>query len=373
MSRYKKIGRNDPCWCGSGKKLKYCCKTRENSEPISRNEIMDELKRSYQSKYCLHPDASEKTCKGNIIKAHTIQRSTMRDNVSANGHVLRFRERKPNEFDNGILPQPERIGINKASTFTGFCKKHDDELFAKIEKQPIKIIDSKKACLFGFRALCKEYYLKKSAIDFAQSLINNSQNPITKMQKEYFKTYLKGLNHAIKDLNRVKESYDNALRCDDYSGSIFYSLYIDKCPDLLCSGAAQPEYDFNGKRLQDLSDMNVDFDFLTCCIIALESGGLILFNWMGNQPTCKHLIGSLDRFNDSDIVESVLIYCIETFENIVFSQSCWEHLNKSKKNELTNRFYTVLVNRIRDPNYLRLKGEKAVNWQVTKRDTNLDM
>ncbi|WP_217908963.1 SEC-C metal-binding domain-containing protein [Vreelandella maris] len=29
-----KIGRNDPCWCGSGKKYKRCHKDREDEEPV---------------------------------------------------------------------------------------------------------------------------------------------------------------------------------------------------------------------------------------------------------------------------------------------------------------------------------------------------
>ena len=29
--KFEKVGRNDPCWCGSGKKYKYC-HGREDSE-----------------------------------------------------------------------------------------------------------------------------------------------------------------------------------------------------------------------------------------------------------------------------------------------------------------------------------------------------
>lgn len=31
MARASKVGRNDPCTCGSGKKFKHCCATREEN------------------------------------------------------------------------------------------------------------------------------------------------------------------------------------------------------------------------------------------------------------------------------------------------------------------------------------------------------
>src|SRR3989304_4682263 len=32
----KKLGRNDPCKCGSGKKYKHCCLLREDSQAVSK-------------------------------------------------------------------------------------------------------------------------------------------------------------------------------------------------------------------------------------------------------------------------------------------------------------------------------------------------
>ena len=37
-----KIGRNDPCPCGSGKKYKQCCLLKENISPVQK--IRDEVK-----------------------------------------------------------------------------------------------------------------------------------------------------------------------------------------------------------------------------------------------------------------------------------------------------------------------------------------
>ena len=59
------IGRNDPCWCGSGKKFKKCHLNRADQPKIPISEVLSESKKAFSSKYCLHPDKS--CCSGNII------------------------------------------------------------------------------------------------------------------------------------------------------------------------------------------------------------------------------------------------------------------------------------------------------------------
>jgi hypothetical protein len=70
-----KIGINDPCWCGSGKKYKKCHYGRDSLEKQNPFSAEKQLIKNYNKKYCLHPGTSEKECSGSIVKAHTIQRS----------------------------------------------------------------------------------------------------------------------------------------------------------------------------------------------------------------------------------------------------------------------------------------------------------
>ncbi|WP_462296274.1 SEC-C metal-binding domain-containing protein, partial [Bilophila wadsworthia] len=41
----KKIGRNDLCWCGSGKKYKKCHLYRINEKIINKNELFSMYKK----------------------------------------------------------------------------------------------------------------------------------------------------------------------------------------------------------------------------------------------------------------------------------------------------------------------------------------
>lgn len=84
----KKIGRNDPCPCGSGKKYKKCClnKSVEQrlAEAVARSS--NNLKNEAHIKQCLHPNKNE--CDEKIIKAHAIQNNRILNKISEKGMVV---------------------------------------------------------------------------------------------------------------------------------------------------------------------------------------------------------------------------------------------------------------------------------------------
>ncbi len=133
-----KLGRNDKYWCGSGKKYKRCHLGRDAQQPLGKQDVLERFSRVYEEGRCLHPNAGLSTCTGKIIKAHTIQRNGGLSKIARNGHVYsalkhgRMFEESKSKPDSG----PNMIGIREASTFTGFCAQHDNELFAQIEKRP---------------------------------------------------------------------------------------------------------------------------------------------------------------------------------------------------------------------------------------------
>ena len=65
--------RNEPCWCGSGKKWKRCHRDRESQQPIEHGQQLHQMYGEFQKGYCSHPGASADNC-GRIVRAHTVQR-----------------------------------------------------------------------------------------------------------------------------------------------------------------------------------------------------------------------------------------------------------------------------------------------------------
>lgn len=58
---------------------------------------------------------------------------------------------------------PRLIGIREASTFSGFCDRHDAELFKPLEHTGFEAT-AEQLALLGFRALCRDLMAKRSAL-----------------------------------------------------------------------------------------------------------------------------------------------------------------------------------------------------------------
>jgi hypothetical protein len=73
-------------------------------------------------------------CDSSPIGSHLLARSWLEQIADEKNHVIQF------EFstkDIGNQPAqiiPKLIGINNATIFPGFCEKHDDQVFASLEK-----------------------------------------------------------------------------------------------------------------------------------------------------------------------------------------------------------------------------------------------
>ena len=85
-----KLGRNDPCWCGSGHKFKVCHLGRETEVPPTREESLKAFyKLQAAQRYCLHPEADVAHCRGGIVRAHSVQGAALRS-IAPRGKVLSF-------------------------------------------------------------------------------------------------------------------------------------------------------------------------------------------------------------------------------------------------------------------------------------------
>ena len=129
---------------------------------IHLRNLLRRTRAELRRKYCLHPDASG-DCSKRIISAHTVQRAILAKYIAVENHVLRFEVEPLADPMRGMLVYPKRRGINRATTFFGFCDKHDCELFRPLEAiefafQPEQI------ALLGYRAICRDAYGKEAEI-----------------------------------------------------------------------------------------------------------------------------------------------------------------------------------------------------------------
>ena len=147
----RKLGRNDQCWCGSGKKYKHCHLDRERQAPLNPWDASEKIRNAFGTKICLAPEAWRNECSRQISRAHTVPKSGSLRQIVRDGHVYAFVPSQENLMKNDGVVMPELIGLNRASTFTGFCSHHDDAIFSPVEKQMFS--SSQEQCfLLGYRS-----------------------------------------------------------------------------------------------------------------------------------------------------------------------------------------------------------------------------
>ena len=357
--RQERLSRNDPCWCGSGKKYKRCHLDRETQTPVQPWEADKKLRQAFATKECLAPTSWRNECHGGISRAHTVPKSGSLRRIARNGRVYSFlpppslEKRRENQ---GILV-PELLGIHKASTFTGFCARHDSTIFAPLEQQ--KFYGTSEQCfLLGYRALAREFYTKRAATRL-QGLYRDMDEGKTLAEQVQIQAMAQPLNIGLeagaRDTNYYKSIYDDILERRGFNTVRGYIIEFDTVPPVMCSGAVYPEQDFKGVELQDVTDLRNTPDLL--CFTSFHGGerGVVTFSWLAESDrTCCAFIESLKAISDRLVTAALLRFFFTHCENVHMKPDWWESLPEETRNAVIERIAVSA-----DPIKARLKAVLA--------------
>ena len=353
--------RNVRCWCNSELTYENCHLQRDERGQTTRGEVeaaSDSVRGD--SRLCLHPSAPIGHCQGRIVKAHSIQQSRILDSIcDAGNHLLTFRTR--NRGEDGY-PDPERIGINRASTFTGFCRNHDRETFRPIETIPFEGT-KEQVFLLGFRALCSEVYARVLQEKMNAITLHHAQRLGNEEVIEAIEAYDAGAQQGRAKTMEDKARYDDALRSGNLNGISGLVIRLAGTQSISATGTTGPEYDFDGQLLQD---MMAPLDYLQFSLIKADSGPTAVFTWVTpNEPTTA-LLGSLRRLDNGQIPHAIVRYAFEHFENIYFSPVWWNGMSEAARQKLRVRALSGLPTLDRGADCLRDDGFRLVDWTVTR-------
>jgi SEC-C motif len=332
-----KIGRNSPCWCGSGKKYKKCHLNRLNEKPVNAWDAADAMQKNFSRKICSAPKELHDECSSLIVKAHTVPKSMSLNAISHNGHVLGLKMNLENIAKNNGVLKPELIGINKASTFTGFCQKHDDSFFACLEKERFQCTDEQ--CFkLAYRSFSREAYTKSALVDMFE--VNRTLDKGKSIDKQMEIQEIAFLNHigaaaGHRDNQFHKEKFDNYITTSDYSTVRAVAFeFLDTFPIQAC-GSVNPDYDFNNKRIQDLMDFEVVPDLLSFTSFYDGEKSYMVFVWLDYcDNSCDLLIKSLLSKPKSDLPKLLSQFIFSSFENFYISPMWWNGISYIEQNKI---------------------------------------
>lgn len=318
---------------------------------------------------CLHFDQG-KYC-NKIISAHSIQKNQSLSAIADNGHAYEVSRDISNLKKNKGLISYKKSGINKISTFLGFCKKHDNELFEPIDNSVLRPTDQQ-VFLYAYRSLCRELFVKQNAFDLIESQLKNIK--INKAVRDFLENSKRGEEFGLNNLEVHKSNYDASLSKQAYS-DIKYTLFISKQkPSVVFSGLFYPDYDFMGRQLQNLADQSISL--ITICFAPMNNSEWgFIFAWhKSSSVICDSFMESLATmiFEGKKIGDSLFRLVMSNCENIAISPLWWETLSSTAKEQISMKITSMV-----DPfveikqDYLMTGFEGISVWEFDQVITNV--
>ena len=317
-----------------------------------------ELKRQSDRGRCLHYEMGERC--NEIISAHSIQRSGQLAHIAEDGHVYRV---SVDLYKNNGRPKPRRVGVNRASTFAGFCKAHDNELFTPIDNFPLRP-DAEQVALYAYRSLCREYFVKENTVRALSNLADHCD--LAPSDRNMLADCCKGHANGFNGLQYHKEQYDRALRSKSYY-DFDYTIFTSVSPcSVQLSGLLYPDYDFTGCYLQELGTEERPPDLITFFTAPTADGWSFGFAWhVSSSSTCERLLGSLAAVvsTGTRLEDALLRFSVPCCENHALRISWWDALSLDSQTALMERISLMACPFTPVPSSYLTKGcEGIANW-----------
>jgi hypothetical protein len=282
--------------------------------------------------------------------------------IAVDGHVMQF-DVEPLED-----PAVRRRGINQATTFFGFCSKHDSQLFRPVEGTGFAF-EPEQIALLGYRAICRDFYGKEGEI-----AVNDALRFYVMMhpdiggfaEKDYaYQIKRLAMVNARKNFSRARSVFMEMITKRNFAELRFFGVQFDAPPVYLASSMLLPEWDFNGCILQDLSTFD---DFYPICFSAWAADGLsaAIFCWhVSADHICRPFIDSLREARPDRVPDRILSMAFEYSENIVFRSDWWDALPERYRRSLENRVLSGVDDEpLRTPRSLFDDGLRALKSRV---------
>jgi hypothetical protein len=360
-----KIGRNEKCPCGSGKKYKHCCIDQATTSPFVQNqaklldiiELVRQHTRKPDLKICMHPQKD--TCDERIIKAHSIHKAGILSRISKNGKVMmidfNIEKGEAEKFDVNLGEE----GNNKATTFRNFCAKHDKTLFQEIEDKEYQQ-SLKQNFLFAFRAFALEHYKKQVSFN---AYLELSKDDAYRFAEEFLQTAMLGMTMALSDFGYEKELFENGIINEDYNWLDTSVLTLDHEAKLAVSTVLELNYDLKGNRLNNLEDpKRVKRIFFS--IFPQAGKTHILFSWLKEDASFfenfKAQLLSLTQHQIKNFINNAVPCYTEHF---VLHPDLWNSHSPVQKRKLIEKFLKTMI-----PTKIRADLLSETDYDLCKTD-----
>lgn len=324
-------------------------------------------KAKVKRKYCLHPNAPD-DCSGNIVRAHTVQKSLLKK-IAHKKHVYAL------DFDLTSQQSPITMvkrGVNRASTFTGYCSFHDNELFRPIEDDHLQLIQQHMA-LLTYRTLSMELYKKRTMSELQQEGLDiNGESDIEAAIQTCYDMLEPANQLALLDI-KVLHDMGKAIIEDDFSDFNYYAIELDRKPDIVASGGSTLVCDIYGIAIQELESPE-PLDLIAFNLLPHRTKyGIAVFSWHGKSESNEKFIRSFHSIADADKPNLLVSFVLHNIENTFAAPRWWDSLPNDEKRKLLSKMYFSVAWFTPANHPIAYDSTQYVDWKVTDTKTNITL
>lgn len=363
-----KLGRNAPCWCGSGRKYKKCHLNRDQIQADAPGAVFESLAKGFQRKLCSVPESMRHECERGIIRAHTVGKSGSLRHIARKGHVLGIRPSFSSLVRNNGRLVPEPIGLNLASTFTGFCGRHDGQLFSPIDNRQF-LGSPEQLFLLAYRAFCREQYTKVASQENIAFMRDADKGKSIRDQvriQNIVSDFALGTDAGVRDAEVIKSMLDSVLITRNYSGMHSVVVEFSGVFPVQCSGGVFPTHDMANTQLQDLLDLQTTPDILFMNSFASERRGFVTLTHFSNAESApSRFLDSLTAINSEFLGGIIVQLAFKWLENIFIDPDWWAARSEADRTLLEN----FMLDSVHPSRPARFDNFRMVSWELPAVET----
>ncbi|WP_088291090.1 hypothetical protein [Bacillus mycoides] len=320
-------------------------------------ESLNKIKKDSFLKACFHEDEN---CSNKIIKAHSIQNNRILNTISENGEVLMI----GGDIDNSSIFKTtmEHVGRKRATTFTGFCGKHDTDIFIPIERENYQLGNKEQEFLFAYRALAKEYHSKLTVGDMFRKMqqylkaeeyhklsdLFDEQNPLSLEHIEnmafMFRNYLIGSKDAEDRLTLFKKRMNIFLDNSNFDEIITEVIEFDEEYHIAVSSMTFIEKDLNDKIVNEMGNLDMHLAPLFITVFPQDGKTYVLLSYFErNKRKYKFIKEQIitQNIQMQKIIISNLI--VAYLENWTISPIKWSTLSEKMKKRICKHYNKTVI------------------------------
>ncbi|MGC9944470.1 MAG: hypothetical protein ABSE48_21810 [Verrucomicrobiota bacterium] len=292
-------------------------------------------------------------CEAPPIRSHLLARSWLEQISDNTNHIIQLELTTENLSNQPARIAPRRLGINQATTFPGFCEKHDNEMFSCLEKKPFTASQEQLIAL-RYRSVCREACVKHQVVSCNLPRASDQAAP------PHFSMHFAAEMKRCTDLLMEKDVLEESMR-DGVNPTESYVIKFAKKPTVLASSTIYPLSTFTGRTL--------DFrqEWITISVIPDETGGWAIFSWSKKMPKNASLLAkSFAKISNKNQTAALLNFVFEVSENHAISPTWWASLTDHQQGDIMKRFersLTIRGDNRPPPKTLLVSGKPWADWQ----------